>query len=540
VRKNPHPHICTSARRSQNVKHATKFWVCDVVKDWLAEDSRVKVPELQAKIKEKYKVKVPYRRVYAGRELAHNQLFGDWDKSFDSLYTLKVELERSCPGSLVIIENHKIQDKIRFDKLFVALKPCIDGFLRGCRPYLAVDSTFLTGKYRGQLACACAVDGHNWMYPVAFGVFDSETNDNWEWFMEKLKEAIGTPHGLAICTDAGSAVMYGVQRVFPLAEHRECMFHLVYNFKKRYSGKVFDDHLWAAAYSWSPYFFEKHWQAMDEARPDAMDYIRGSHTKIWTRSQFLTHCKVDYVTNNLVESFNNWIKSWKALNLDDFVDKVRGLLMDKWYARRSAAKKMRGLILPHIMKKLKEDSFNLDMDVFSSSDDVAEVCVKGSNGFRCVVNLHERTCSCRKFQVSSIPCLHAIAFITKMGQPLENYVDSYYSVEKFRSAYENLIPALTDKAQWQPSNHDFFMHPPLLKSTAGRRKNQRFKGCTETTSSTTRKKGQHRCDVCKGYGHRWTTCKEGNPDDKAALQAERGAAKKKKKKAVEASTEDSL
>ncbi|CAO2152752.1 unnamed protein product, partial [Urochloa humidicola] len=300
------------------------------------------------------------------------------------------------------------------------------------------------------------------------------------------------------------------------------------------------DHLWAAAYSWSPYFFEKHWQAMDEARPDAMDYIRGSHTKIWTRSQFLTHCKVDYVTNNLVESFNNWIKSWKALNLDDFVDKVRGLLMDKWYARRTAARKMRGLILPHIMKKLKEDSFNLDMDVFSSSDDVAEVCVKGSNGFRCVVNLHERTCSCRKFQVSGIPCLHAIAFITKMGQPLENYVDSYYSAEKFRSAYENLIPALTDKVQWQPSNHDFFMHPPLLKSTAGRRKNQRFKGCTETTSSTTRKKGQHRCDVCKGYGHRWTTCKEGNPDDKAALQAERGAAKKKKKKAVEASTEDSL
>ena len=111
---------------------------------------------------------------------------------------------------------------------------------------------------------------------------------------------------------------------------------------------------------------------------------------------------------------------------------------------------MRGLILPHIMKKLKEQSFNLDMDVFASSDEVAEVCVKGSNGYKCVVNLQEKTCSCRKFQVSGIPCLHVIAFITKMGQPLENYVDSYYSVEKFRAAYENLIPALTDKSQWKP------------------------------------------------------------------------------------------
>jgi hypothetical protein len=40
---------------------------------------------------------------------------------------------------------------------------------------------------------------------------------------------------------------------------------------------------------------------MDEARPDAMRFIRQYHSKIWSRSQFLTHCKVDYVTNNLVE-----------------------------------------------------------------------------------------------------------------------------------------------------------------------------------------------------------------------------------------------
>jgi hypothetical protein len=46
------------------------------------------------------------------------------------------------------------------------------------------------------------------------------------------------------------------------------------NFKKRYSGKIFDDHLWAAAYSWSPYYFEKHWKAMEEAKPEAMAYIK--------------------------------------------------------------------------------------------------------------------------------------------------------------------------------------------------------------------------------------------------------------------------
>jgi hypothetical protein len=41
------------------------------------------------------------------------------------------------------------------------MKPCVEGFLRGYKPYLVVDSTFLIGKFRGQLCIAFAVDGHN-------------------------------------------------------------------------------------------------------------------------------------------------------------------------------------------------------------------------------------------------------------------------------------------------------------------------------------------------------------------------------------------
>lgn len=87
------------------------------------------------------------------------------------------------------------------------------------------------------------------MYPVAVGVIDSEINKNWVWFMQKLRDAIETPLGLTICTDCGQAIMAGVSQVFPTAEHKECMYHLVQNFNKRYDGKDFDDHLWLSAYS---------------------------------------------------------------------------------------------------------------------------------------------------------------------------------------------------------------------------------------------------------------------------------------------------
>lgn len=157
------------------------------------------------------------------------------------------------------------------------------------------------------MCVACAVDGHNWMYPVAIGVIDSETNENWEWFMNRLKEAIGNPVGLTFSTDCGQAVMHGVSAVFSYAEHRECMYHLVQNFKKRHSGQIFDDHLWASAYSWSPCMFDKHYQAMAAVKPEAMKYLKENHKKLWTRSQFSTLSKVDYVTNNLAEAFNKWV-----------------------------------------------------------------------------------------------------------------------------------------------------------------------------------------------------------------------------------------
>jgi hypothetical protein len=45
------------------------------------------------------------------------------------------------------------------------------------------------------------------------------------------------------------------------------------------------------------------------------------------------------------------------------MDKIRQLLMEKWDTRRTISRKIEGVVLPHILKKLKEQSFNLDMDV---------------------------------------------------------------------------------------------------------------------------------------------------------------------------------
>jgi hypothetical protein len=117
---------------------------------------------------------------------------------------------------------------------------------------------------------------------------------------------------------------------------------------------------------------------------------------------------------------------------------------------------------------LNEKRRELNLEVLECSEEVVEVTALRGSGFRFMVNLYDRICSCRQWQVSGIPCKHAIAFITSLNNaPLEKYVDMYYSINKFRAAYGQLIPAIVDKREWPKSTHRFFIHPPLLKATAG-------------------------------------------------------------------------
>jgi hypothetical protein len=144
------------------------------------------------------------------------------------LYSFKSEVEKRSHGKVVEIDTEVAEDgKVYFSKIFMALESCIDGFKAGCRPYLSIDSSFfLTRKWNGQLAACNALDEHNWMFPIAIGMFQSETEASQTWFMMQLKRCLGPVSPLAVHTDACKGLEMVVKVVFPHAEQRECFSHM--------------------------------------------------------------------------------------------------------------------------------------------------------------------------------------------------------------------------------------------------------------------------------------------------------------------------
>lgn len=150
------------------------------------------------------------------------------------------------------------------------------------------------------------IDGHNWMYPVAFGLIQSEPEYNWVWFMKQLRRAIGDMPQLAICTDACKGLEKAVVQVFPYADQRECFRYLMH-FMKRYSGVIYS-RMYPAVETYKKDKFQYHMTQMFSGRNDVFKYLDEHHSPKWMRCDFNQEIKCDYITNNLAECFNNWIR----------------------------------------------------------------------------------------------------------------------------------------------------------------------------------------------------------------------------------------
>ena len=106
--------------------------------------------------------------------------FGTFEASYDNLPRLLgniVERNLESAFDLFHFPGNMGEPNI-LQRVFFCLGACVRTF-QTCVPVLCIDGTFLTGKYKGQILTAIAVDGNNQVLPVAFAFVKNENISRW-------------------------------------------------------------------------------------------------------------------------------------------------------------------------------------------------------------------------------------------------------------------------------------------------------------------------------------------------------------------------
>ena len=136
---------------------------------------------------------------------------------------------------------------------------------------------------------------------------------------------------------------------------------------------------------------------------------------------------------------------------------------------------------------------------------VIERATEKMKTWRHTVDLDKKECSCRRWQITGLPCTHALASSPLAVLETQKTVDDYYSVERFKKAYEGTVMPMTDRSQWPKVELGFKIWPPVLKRSAGRPRSRRIKSVQGGGKKVTR---QMQCKRCGQFDHMMKTCNE--------------------------------
>ena len=98
-----------------------------------------------------------------------------------------------------------------------------------------------------------------------------------------------------------------VAQVFPRVSHRLCCRHIYSNFKVKFPSPMLKIDFRAAAKAYNGFLFDKAMQRIKVNCKAAYDWLISKLEKMWTRHAYDPSITANYVTNNMIESFNHWV-----------------------------------------------------------------------------------------------------------------------------------------------------------------------------------------------------------------------------------------
>ncbi|GKD78810.1 mutator type transposase [Tanacetum coccineum] len=323
------------------------------------------------------------------------------------------ELHRCNPDTTVKIDVYGEEDHEKTTRMFRRIYVCLGALKRGFkesgRELLGLDGAFMRGQYPRQMLTAVGVDANNGIYPIAYGIVESENQYSWTWFLTCLADDFDlfTNSNFTFITNKQKGLVPTITKLFPSAEHRFCVRHINENMNLTWKGGDYKEMLWRQLLD-----------ARDSPIITSLEYVR------------------EYLMKRIVI-------------VQKFIQKSDGPLTPA---------------VTKLFNKIKEAASECTVD-WNGSDLFQ---VKGPYQDQCVVNLNQKTCSCRKWEISGIPCKHAIAVIHDMadngmdvGTP-EDWVHESYKLQTWMNVYAHKINLVNRRDMWSKFECLTTLLPPKI------------------------------------------------------------------------------
>ncbi|XP_060972362.1 uncharacterized protein LOC115716177 [Cannabis sativa] len=418
---------------------ATSGWIAKKLSSTLAKTPDMNLQRMRLELKDQFGIEATNRQLWKARQKAREHGGLNYAHLYGNLRRYAAMIYKTNPGSAAIIQSVKT------------------GFLTACRPFFGLDGCHLKGPYKGILLAAVGLDANLHFYPIAYAIVEAQNNSSWKWFLDFLRNEIG------ILIEANHGGLIEVVTNIPGAGHRFCCFHLENNMVKKFGTSHLQGLFWAAAETANFENFKIIIERIKEFNQEAHDWLSNIDFKHWTMSKFDPNVKVEHLTNNFVESFNDWIEDHRYKAPIELLEGIRMQQTAMMYAREVTADRWEHKLTPKVHLK---------------------------------------------WQVRGIPCIHAIACITTIRADIANYCSPYFTTEMWRKTFEQVIHPIPDESMW-PQFNDVKKPPGRSKKHRRRRVAGEERPLPPTSRKQPTRKGvssTKKCSNCHEFGHNSRSC----------------------------------